>query len=107
MVKGIPCYQASTVRMAVWQAMADLYPLLRRIACRLMSMHASSCSTDRIWSRMGNLCRDNRRNLQLSKVDICSESNCFSKPFGMLQLDSHLPGLHAPLWANLHTVHHP
>ena len=68
-MKGIPCYQASIVCMAVWQAMADIYPLLARIACRLMSMHASSCS-ERIWSRMGNLCQDNRRSLQLSKVRI-------------------------------------
>ena len=47
------------------------YPLLTNVALRLLSLHATSCSSERNWSLWRFVCRDNRRRLGLERVSIC------------------------------------
>ena len=59
--------------------MEKKYPLLCAIALRLLSMHATSCGSERNWSVWRFTCRDNRRRLALQKV--C----CLPLPHSALQ----------------------
>ena len=52
--------------------MEKKYPILSALALRLLSMHATSCMSERNWSVWRFTCRDNRRRLALQKVQhIC------------------------------------
>lgn len=67
--KGQPIRKAAETRRAVWtSSMEKKYPLLCAIALRLLSMHATSCGSERNWSVWRFTCRDNRRRLALQKV---------------------------------------
>lgn len=58
-----------TVRREVWQStMKQGYPILAGIAVRLLSLHATSCSAERNWSRWRFTMRDNRKSLSVTKV---------------------------------------
>jgi hypothetical protein len=41
---------------------------LARIAPRLLMLHATSCSTERLWSLLRWVCRDNRSRLGVEKA---------------------------------------
>jgi hypothetical protein len=45
------------------------YPILSSIARQLLSMHATSCSCERLWSLMRWLYRPNRTRLSLEKAE--------------------------------------
>jgi hypothetical protein len=67
--KGQPIRKAAETRRGVWtSSMEKKYPLLSAIALRLLSMHATSCGSERNWSVWRFTCRDNRRRLALQKV---------------------------------------
>lgn len=67
--KGQPIRKAAETRRAVWtSSMEKKYPLLCAIALRLLSMHATSCGSERNWSVWRFTCRDTRRRLALQKV---------------------------------------
>jgi len=54
----------------VWKLkLAKTYPTLAKIAIRLLSMHATSCSCERLWSLMRWIYRPNRTRLSLEKAE--------------------------------------
>lgn len=60
-------------RRLVWtSSMRQAYPLLTDIAARLLSLHATSCASERNWSLWRFVSRDNRTRLQLSRVRFLS-----------------------------------
>jgi len=44
------------------------YPLMAKLAARLLSMHATSCSSESLWSLMRWTYRDNRSRLGIEKA---------------------------------------
>ncbi|DBA77843.1 TPA: hypothetical protein ACH3X1_009197 [Trebouxia sp. C0004] len=59
-----------TQRRELWEkTMQEMYPLLTLIAVRLLSLHATSCSAERNWSRWHFSMRDNRKRLAVKKAD--------------------------------------
>ena len=60
----------ASLRMSVWgaEAMRKRYALLVPIVRRLLGMHATSCSAERLWSRMRHTYRSNRSRLLIEKV---------------------------------------
>jgi len=68
--KGQPIQKAVDLRRAVWRScMEKKYPILSALALRLLSMHATSCMSERNWSVWRFTCRDNRRRLALQKAE--------------------------------------
>ena len=60
---------SNSMRRAVWENhMAARYPQLSQVASRLLSMHATQCSTERNWSKWHAVCRYNRSSLGLEKA---------------------------------------
>jgi hypothetical protein len=56
---------AAAVRIRVWRKFVDSMPELQAVAVRLLSAHATSAATERIWSLWGRVCtgkRDNGKN---------------------------------------------
>ena len=65
--------KSSSIRRSVWSSsMTKKFPILSKIADRLLSMHATSCGSERNWSVWRFTCRDNRRRLALDKVHTSS-----------------------------------
>jgi len=59
---------ASDVRL-VWRAvLSKKYPLLAGLAQRLFSMHATACSSERLWSQMRWVYSDSRSRLGIQKA---------------------------------------
>ena len=60
---------SNSSRRLVWENhMAARYPQLSQLASRLLSMHATQCSTERNWSKWCAVCRYNRSRLGLEKA---------------------------------------
>ena len=51
-----------------WLVLADEFPELSKIAGRLLSLHCTSCSVERLWSVLRNVKRDNRTRLGAEKT---------------------------------------
>ena len=51
----------------VWKA-SLAFPVLAKVADRLLTMHATSCSCERLWSMMRWVYRENRIHLGLEKA---------------------------------------
>lgn len=61
--------KVETVRL-VWKGrLFRSYPILSELAQRLLSMHATSCSCERLWSLMRWIYRPNRTRLSLDKAE--------------------------------------
>lgn len=70
-VHGKTKRKSAALRRSVWSAgssMERAFPLLAMIAIRLLSLHATSCGTERNWSNWRWVCRDKRRRLAFEKV---------------------------------------
>lgn len=60
---------SNSLRRTVWEAhMEGQYPLLSQVATRLLSMHATQCSTERNWPKWRAVCRYHRSRLGLEKA---------------------------------------
>lgn len=59
---------ADDVKMVWRRVLASRYPLLSQLAQRLLSMHATSCSSERLWSQMRWVYGDNRTRLGIEKA---------------------------------------
>jgi hypothetical protein len=46
---------AAVVRIRVWRKFGDSMPKLQAVAVRLLSAHATSAATERIWSLWGRM----------------------------------------------------
>ena len=52
-----------------WWSSSQEFPLLSQAANRLLSMHATTCATERNWSTWGRLYTKSRNRLNLSKAE--------------------------------------
>jgi len=54
--------------LLTWHALGGVFPELSKIAVRLLSLHCTSCSVERLWSVLRNVKRDNRTRLGTEKT---------------------------------------
>jgi len=67
-VQGWMLVEDLAVVKLLWKAaLKKKYPILSGVALRLLSMHATSCSCERLWSLMRWIYRPNRTRLSLEK----------------------------------------
>ena len=67
--------KGSEIRRSMWSgSMTTKFPILSKIADTLLSMHATSCGSERKWSVWRSTCHDNRRRLALDKVHASSHA---------------------------------
>jgi hypothetical protein len=59
----------AALRQGFWDQASGVFPLIAAAAIRLLAFHATSCSSERNWSRWGHLCTKarNRRLLERSE----------------------------------------
>ena len=60
---------ASASMRRKWWSSSQEFPLLSQAANRLLSMHATTCATERNWSTWGRLYTKSRNRLNLSKAE--------------------------------------
>lgn len=56
-------------RKQVWQQLQKQFPLLVKVAKRVLSLHATSCALERNWSRWRWVYRENRSRLLLERAE--------------------------------------
>jgi hypothetical protein len=69
MVDGREEVATAAMRQGFWDQALGEFPLIAAAAIRLLAFHATSCSSERNWSRWGHLCTKarNRRLLERSE----------------------------------------
>lgn len=66
---GITIIQPTSVRLAWWDEGGNPWPLLAAAARRLLPRHATSCSTERNWSKWGLTYTPLRNRLGVEKAE--------------------------------------
>jgi hypothetical protein len=63
-------------RISLWGHLAEQFPLTAAAAKRLLSVHVTSCSSERFWSVMGNIFTKSRNRLGIERAKMIAAIRC-------------------------------
>jgi hypothetical protein len=67
---GVIYVSSASERIQFWDVHAiNAFPIIAKVAVRLLSMHSTTCATERNWSIWGALFRKSRSRLQLERAE--------------------------------------